>query len=121
MAIDLHHLFTSLTHLHSFNHARCDAVLQSRQIEIVNAYNPRKPGWARDAVYFGFFWASGWLLFVLAGLVGAWRSKDSKAKVARLMLPIFLLFGFGLLYLQLQAMAQYVDACQHLLSAPAGL
>lgn len=118
MGLDLHHLVVSLTELNSFSHARCDAILQHRQINIVNAYNPSKPGWARDTVYFGFLWISGWLLLVLTGLVGAWRSKDAKFTTGRWILPFFLLFGIGLFYVQLEAMAQYADTCRRVLTVP---
>ena len=109
------HLVVSLSQLHSFSHSRCDAIFQARQIEVVNAYNPRKSGFERDTVYFGLYWIVGWLLLVLAGLVLSWRSKDPNRRMARLVLPFFALAGLGGLYVQLQAMAEYVDTCQRLL------
>ena len=114
----LEHLIVSLSHLASFDHSRCDAILQARGIEVINAYNPRKSGFERDSVYFGLFWGIGWLLLVLASLVVSWRRKDKNSKISRQVLPFFLLFGLGLLYVHLQAMAEYVDTCERLLLAP---
>lgn len=57
------HLITSLGQLSSFDHSRCDAILQARQIEVINAYNPGKSGFERYSVYFGFYWAAGPLFF----------------------------------------------------------
>lgn len=113
--MSLAHLVVSLSQLQSFSHSRCDAILQARQIEIVNAYSPRKSGFERDTVYFGFYWIVGWLLVVLTGLVFSWRSKDTNRRAARLVLPFFALAGLGMLYVQLQAMAEYADTCQRLL------
>jgi hypothetical protein len=115
--MDLGHLITSLSHLLSFNHAQCDAILQSRRIEVVNAYNPGKAGWGRDGVYFGFFWIIGWLAMCSAALVFAWRQQDPNAKMRRRVFPFFLLFGLCLLYVQLQTMAQYVDVCRSVLGS----
>lgn len=113
--MNLHHLVVSLGQLRSFSHSQCDAILQARQIEVVNAYNPRKSGFERDTVYFGLYWVVGWLLVVLTVLGFSWRSKDPNRRTARLVLPLFALAGLGGLYVQLQAMAEYVDTCQRLL------
>jgi len=116
--VGLDHLLVSLSQLRNFSHSQCDAVLQARQIEVINAYNPHKSGFERDTVYFGLYWDIGCLLLVIAGLVYSWRRKDANSRTARFVLPFFLLFGLGLLYVQLQAMAVYADACQRILGAP---
>jgi hypothetical protein len=113
--VSLDHLVVSLSQLHSFSHSQCDAILQARHIDVVNAYNPRKSGFERDTVYFGLYWIVGWLLAVLTALGFTWRRKDPNRRTARLVLPFFALFGLGMLYVQLQAMAEYVDTCQRLL------
>lgn len=113
-----HHLVTSLSQLSSFDHSRCDAILQARQIEVINAYNPGKSGFERDSVYFGFYWAVGWLALVSASIIASWRRSDKNSKSLRFILPAFFLFGLGMLYVQLQAMAEYADTCKRLLRAP---
>jgi hypothetical protein len=109
------HFITSLLHLWSFNHAQCDAILQRRGIEVMNAYNPDKSGVGRDAVYFGFFWIFGWLVLVGGMLFLAWRREDKRARTGRIVLPLFLVLGLFMLYVQLRAMVQYVDTCRQLL------
>jgi hypothetical protein len=113
--MDLGHMITALSQLWSFSHVQCDAVLQSRHIEVLNAYSPSKSGWERDGVYFGFFWGTGWLALCLGMLILSWRRQDPTSKTGRLVLPFFLLFGLGLLCVQLQAMARYVDVCRRAL------
>jgi hypothetical protein len=113
--VSFDHLVVSLGQLHSFNHSQCDAILQARQIEVVNAYSPRKSGFERDTVYSGLYWIVGWLLVVLIGLAFSWRSKDPNRRTARLVLPFFVLAGLGGLCVQLQAMAEYADTCQRVL------
>jgi hypothetical protein len=109
------HFITSLLHLWSFNHDQCNAILQRRGIEVTNAYDPDKTGVGRDSVYFGFFWIVGWLALVGGMLFLAWRREDKRARTGRIVLPFFLVFGLLILYLHLQAMAQYVDKCRQLL------
>jgi hypothetical protein len=116
--VGLDHLIVSLSQLQSFDHSQCDATLQARRIEVVNAYNPFKTGFERDSVYFGLYWGIGWLLLVLAGIFVSWRREDKNSKPARLVLPFFFLFGLGSLYVHVQAMAEYVDTCKRLLRAP---
>jgi len=116
--VGLDHLLVSLSQLRNFSHSQCDAVLQARQIEVINAYSPHKTGFERDTVYFGLYWDIGCLLLVIAGLVFAWRRKEANSRTARFVLPFFLLFGLGLFYVQLQAMAEYADVCQRILEAP---
>ena len=108
-------MMSALSHLRSFSHASCDALLQQRHIEVINAYNPNKVGWGRDSVYAGFFWAVGWLLLVATQIPGTWRRKDSYSRLLRFVLPCALAFGSGLLFIQLEGMTNYSDVCRHLL------
>ncbi|HZV76954.1 MAG TPA: hypothetical protein VFF63_04225 [Candidatus Babeliales bacterium] len=110
--MDFSHITAALAQLWSFSHAQCDTVLQSRHIEIENVYFPNKAGWARDGVYSGFLWITGWLAVIAASLLVSWRRQDRSAKVLRLILPLALLFAFFLLWVQLQGMAHYVDICR---------
>jgi len=112
--LDLVHIGTSLSEIRSFSHVQCDAILQSRNIEILGAFDPGKSSF-KDGVYFGFFWMIGFLVLCSGMLVESWRSQDSKAKQGRRILPFLLLFGFVLLFSQLQSMARYVDVCRGIL------
>jgi len=89
--------------------------LQTRDIEVVNVFNPHKPGFERDTVYLGLYWAAGWLFVVLAAWVASWRRADAHSKTLRIVIPLAFLFGSVCLYVQLQAMAEYADTCRRLL------
>jgi hypothetical protein len=115
---DLHHMVSSLAQLRSFSHEKCDAILQRRHIEVINAYNPDKSGWERDTVYSGLYWLVGWLLFVVVSLVGSFRSRETSMRWTRIGLAFFLVIGLGIVFVQLQAMSEYVDVCRGLLKLP---
>ena len=103
--------------LFSFDHAKCDAILQARNIEVVNAYEPGKaPGW-RDYVYFGFWWVLVWETLVVAAAIWEWKHPRSTPRSGwnRIALTAFSVFGLFFMYLQLSAMVKYVDTCTSLM------
>ena len=114
----MEHFISSLFQLFSFSHGACDAILQTRQIEIANAYEPGKaPGW-RDSVFVGFWVAFVWTAGVLALAIRAWRpenASDPRVWQTRLGFPVFALAGMICLGAQLKAMADYASTCKALL------
>jgi uncharacterized membrane protein len=112
----LEHILSSLNYLLSFDHAHCDAILQTRHLDVPNAYSPDKsPGW-RDSVYVGFWVAVGWTTAVVAAAIMAWWNPKNSRPAQRFGLPIFAVFGVVCLYAQLRGMAAYVDTCRSLLN-----
>jgi len=113
----LEHFISSLLLLFSFDHAKCDAILQARNISVANAYDPAKTN-MRDSVYFGFWFVLCWETLVVASAIWAWRrANESRPNIGvqRFGLPIFGLFGVFFLYLQLSAMVKYVETCTSLM------
>jgi hypothetical protein len=98
----------------SFDHAKCDAILQLRHIDLGAAYNPDKAqGW-RDPVYFGFWWVSIWETCVIFSWVRVWRKSypSHQGIIQRFALPSFAIFGLVCLCIQLTAMVDYADTCK---------
>lgn len=113
------HLISSLTHLTSFSHAQCDAILQQRHIDIDAAYDPDKIGWGRDVVYQGLAVAIVFELVVIGVGVRSWLQKRRLIALDyfwRYGSPLLFLLGLVMLYVQLLGMAQYSDICRALLS-----
>lgn len=111
----MEHILASLTHLFSFDHSQCDVILQARQIEVVNTYDPGKsPGW-RDSVYFGFWWILIWEIAVVASSVYYWRRSGARAFKTRFVLTPMAIGGAYILFVQLSAMADYSDRCRSIL------
>jgi hypothetical protein len=110
----------SLLQLGSFSHAGCDAILQSRNIEVVGVYSPGSVEWGRDSLYLGFVSIIAWLCFIASLLGLALRSDDPRLRLSRYVYPVFLVVGVGVLTLQCYYAAQYSEVCRTLLAHGSG-
>jgi hypothetical protein len=110
----------SLLQLGSFSHAGCDAILQSRNIDVAGVYSPGKTGWGRDSVYFGVLWIIVWLCVVARTFGLALRSDDPHLRPLRYLAPVFLVLGTAMLIYQLWNVAQYSALCRLLLANGSG-
>jgi apolipoprotein N-acyltransferase len=112
----MEHFISSLFSIFSFDHSKCDAILQLRHIDIL-AYSPDKiEGW-RDSVYVGFWWIAIWEALVVSWCIINWKRPDplSQDFIARYVPLLFALFGLFGLFFQLEGMAEYVDTCKAVL------
>jgi hypothetical protein len=111
------HFFTSLFELTSFNHAQCDAILNSRHIEVWEVFEPYPPGSGGNTVY------DGLIALPVIGIVAVfmyWAAsrpdmRGSREATGR---PYFLFFAVivGMIFcVHLEATARYVDTCRTLL------
>ncbi len=108
------HTVSSIAQLFSFSHAQCNAILQDRYIEIVNAYYPYKTTVLEREAYL-----TGSIVVLLWGSAVCWLTiiKWSRARRAeRLFFAAFSLMGGLLAVLQAKAVAGYSDACRALLA-----
>jgi hypothetical protein len=106
--------------LGSFSHASCDAILQSRNIEVVGIYSPGESGWGRDGLFFGLVWIIVWLCFVAYSLGRALRSQDPRLRPLRYGLPVFLVLGVAMFAVQCFHASQYSQVCRALLAHVSG-
>ena len=107
---------SSLLSLFSFDHSKCDAILQLRHIDIPNAFTPDKP--LGDSVYIGFWWVVIWEALIVTWCVQMWKRQDPDPVVKYLLLP-FAALGLYCLFLLLEGMVNYIDTCKSVLSSAA--
>ncbi len=115
----LGHTVTSLGRLTSFDHARCDAILQQRYITVVGVYAPGKPPLERDTVYSAFAYLGFWLAVAAVILRESYlpQNRDSCVGQSRYLTPLVIFGTLLCLVSQLHAMADYVDTCTRILKS----
>ena len=112
----MEHVLSSLVQLFSFDHSKCDAILQMHNIEVVNAYLPAKAPGFRNTVYMGLYVGIGWTLVVAASAIWLWRDPRYRSDTRRYLSVAFAVIGFLFIGIQLKAMADYVNVCRSLLN-----
>ena len=109
------HDMSLLPGLSTFDHGRCDALLQHRKIEITsNVYQPSRGPGHRNRAYETLYIITAWLSGVIVFLFGSWGLSRRWGET-QTALFFFFIFGCGMLLSHLEAMADYVSICEQLL------